>query len=70
VLVDGLAKPGVDLPHEEFDPRGAVMQMEDEQRAAWLQDPDKFHERRLLVAAGFVHMFEHADTSDGVEHGV
>jgi hypothetical protein len=34
VLVDGMAEPWVDLPHEEFDPRGAVGQMEDGRRAA------------------------------------
>ena len=34
VLVLGMAKPRVELPDEVFDPRGAVMQMEDEQRAA------------------------------------
>ena len=34
VLVDGMAKPGVDLPHEEFDPRGTLGQMADEPRAA------------------------------------
>jgi len=43
VLVDGMAEPGVESPDEAFDPRGAVIQMEDEQRAAG----NSFRENRL-----------------------
>ena len=34
VLVHGMAKPGVALPHEEFYPRGTLGQVADEPRAA------------------------------------
>ena len=70
VLPDRPPQPRIDLPDQALDSGKRVGQMKDEQRAAWHQDPGKFHERRPLVAARFVHVFEHADTRDGVKHGV
>ena len=67
VLEDRLPQPRIDLPDQALDPGKCIGQMKDQERAAWLQDPGKFHERRPLVAAGFVHVFEHADTHGRVE---
>jgi hypothetical protein len=70
VLVDRMAEPGVHLPHDELDPRGAVGQMEDEQRAAGLEHAGEFHERSLLIATGLVNVFEHAHAHGGNEAAV
>ena len=67
MLEDRLAQPRIDLTHDTLNPGKRVGKVEDEQRAARLQDAGKFHERRPLVAARFVHVFEHAHADRGIE---
>ena len=44
--------------------------MEHEQRAAGLEHAGEFHERSLLIATGFVNVFEHAHAHNGRKSGV
>jgi hypothetical protein len=70
VLEDRPSQPRVHAADKTLDPRIRVRQVEHEQRAAWLQDSGKFHERSPLVAARLVHVFEHPHADHRVKRRV